>query len=473
MSKNKLEECYLPKNKLISYKELKKHSSYSDAWIAINGIVYDITDFIDRHPFGDTFRGNLGTDCSGLFSSAHINTNVEELIKSEDFLKKNHIKLIGFLDVNRDFLHKESDGRYLDRIVYQEIDKDEFWLELKTKVKEYLQENNESIHYSTSEGILYLLYYGILFLILSYLTWIQGSIFTAILLGFQMVCACAGVSHIVAHFGFTKNKLLNFLSLHFMDLSGFSWLEWQIIHQTHHNQPHSSIDHQTNQYAPLRIHQYVKYQNYHGHQHISFWLGLIMYHFRAFFMSTVWLIQNPEFLRHRYEIFGHILAKLIVFCLVGYSMYLHGFSHGMILFSIFSISFSYSAFLLLYNNHEETHHVLALNEDINGYHHQFSWAKTQVKTSGDWYPTNWILSFIEFNYGYFNYHIEHHLFPTFKPRLLKKIAPIVKSICHKHGVPYIATTYIEVQKSFQRHITKMSLPPEELAENLETEKLEI
>jgi cytochrome b involved in lipid metabolism len=468
ISDNTQKTDYLSK-KYISYEELKKHSSYSDAWIAIDGVIYDITDFVEKHPFGDTFRGILGTDCSGLFSSAHINTNVEELIKSEGFLKRNKIKIIGCLDVNEVFLHKDSDRRYLDRIVYQEIDKEKFWLELKTKIKEYLQENNESIHYSTSEGLLHLLYHGILFIIFSYLTWIEGSFFAAILLGFQMVCSCAGVSHMVAHFGFTKNKLLNFLALHFMDLSGFSWLEWQIIHQTHHNQPHSSIDHQTNQYAPLRIHQYVKHQKYHEHQHISFWLGLVMYHFRAFFMSTVWLIQNREFLRHRYEIVGHLLAKLTVFCLVGYSIYLHGFVNALILFAIFSISFSYSAFLLLYNNHEETHHVLALNEDINDLHSQLSWAETQVRTSGDWYPTNWILSFIEFNYGYFNYHIEHHLFPTFKPRLLKKIAPIVKSVCQKHGIPYIATTYIEVQQSFQRHITNMGFPPEEMA----TEKLEV
>ncbi|NEP40318.1 MAG: hypothetical protein F6K35_14195 [Okeania sp. SIO2H7] len=450
------EDNSFSRNRAISYEELKKHSTYSDAWIAINGLVYDITDFIDRHPFGDTFKGNLGTDCSGLFSSAHINTNVENLIKNEDFLKKNNINMVGFLDVNQDFLHKKSDRRYLDRIVYQETDKDEFWLELKTKVKEYLQENNESTHYSTSEGIFYLLYHGIVFVILSYLTCIECSVFASILLGFHLVCASAGVSHMVAHFGFTKNKLLNFVALHFMDLSGLSWLEWQIIHQTHHGQPHSSIDHQTNQYAPIRIHQYVKRKNYHKYQYLYFWIALTTYHIRAFSMSTIWLIQNREFVRYQYEIVGHILAKLILLCLVGYCGYLYGFANALMLFAIFSIAFAYSAFLLLYNNHEETHNVLALNEDINTSHNNFSWAEIQVRSSGDWYPTNLILSFIEFHYGYFNYHIEHHLFPTFKPSLLKKISPIVKSVCNKHDVPYILTTFTEVQKSFQRHLGKMA-----------------
>ena len=77
----------------ITYEELKQHSKYSDAWLSINGVVYDITRFINKHPFGDTFRGHLGSECSGLFSSAHTNTKVEELIKSDSFLKKMKFKL--------------------------------------------------------------------------------------------------------------------------------------------------------------------------------------------------------------------------------------------------------------------------------------------------------------------------------------------------------------------------------------------
>ena len=77
------------KERHITYKELKQHSTYSDAWISINSVVYDITHFIDRHPFGDTFRGHLGTECGGLFSSAHTNTKVEEWLKRDKFLKSN------------------------------------------------------------------------------------------------------------------------------------------------------------------------------------------------------------------------------------------------------------------------------------------------------------------------------------------------------------------------------------------------
>ncbi|MEO0536535.1 MAG: fatty acid desaturase [Cyanobacteria bacterium P01_A01_bin.123] len=458
MINDRCEDKLLLERSRISYEELKKHSTYSDAWIAINGLVYDITDFIPKHPFGDTFRGSLGTDCSGLFSSAHIHTNVENLITNERFLKENGIKVVGHLDIGQDYLYKDNDSKYLDRIIYKKLCNDEFWLELKTKVHEYLIENNESTHYSTLEGTIYLLYYSIIFVLLSYLTWINFSAFSAVLLGFHMVCASAGMSHMVAHFGFTGNKLLNFVALHLMDLGGYSWLEWQIAHQTHHNQPHSSIDYQTNQYAPIRIHKYVEYNNHHKYQYIYFWIGILFYHSRIFPMSTIWMIKSREFVRHKYEVIAHISAKVVFLSLVTYCGYLHGVWNALILLTVYSISFSFFAFILLYNDHEENHNVLALNENVNLYHKKFSWAEVQVRTSGNWYPTNWLLAFVEFHYGYFNYHIEHHLFPAFKPSLLKKISPIVKHVCNKYDIPYISTSFLEVHKSFQEHIKKMGLP---------------
>lgn len=448
-------------DKIITYAELKKHGDYADAWIAVDSIVYDITDFIEQHPFGDTFRGNLGTDCSGLFFSAHIRTNAENLLTNETYQKKHGIKIVGRLDISNDSLKKDGANRHLDRIVYQKLAQDEFWQDLKQRVRAYLEEHNESTHYSARTGIFYLLYHGGIFSILSYLTWINHSFLAAIALGFHLMCASASLSHMVAHFGFTKNPLICYLALQFMDLSGVSWLEWQIVHQTHHNQPHSSIDYQTNQYAPLRIHRYTPHRYYHNYQPFLFWIGILAYQLRGFIMSTVWLIQYRKFIRHNYELFSHILAKSVFIALIIYAGYLHGAGQAILLFATYSISFSLFAFLFLYNDHEENHNILALDEDINIHHQKKSWAEVQVRTSGDWYPTNWFLSFVEFHYGYFNYHIEHHLFPSFKPILLKKISPIVREVCQDHDIPYISTTFMELQKSFQTHINKLAVSLDE------------
>lgn len=444
-------------NRHISYAELKKHGDYTDAWIAVDGIVYDITDFIEKHPFGDTFRGTLGTDCSGLFFSAHIRTNAEKLLNNHTYQQKHGIKVVGQLNVSNDVLKKDGSQRHLDRIVYQKLAQDEFWQDLKQRVRAYLEESNESIHYSTRTSIFYLLYHGGLFAVLSYLTWFNHSFLAAIALGFHLMCASASLSHMVAHFGFTKNPLICYLALQFMDLSGVSWLEWQIVHQTHHNQPHSSIDYQTNQYEPVRVHRYVQHQKYHQYQSIWFWIGILFYQLRGLIMSSVWLIQYRQYVRHKYEVFSHILAKSVLISFIVYAGYLHGVGQAVLLFATYSISFSFFAFIFLYNDHEENHNILAIDKDINIHHQQKSWAEIQVRTSGDWYPTNWFLSFVEFHYGYFNYHIEHHLFPSFKPLLLKKVSPIVKEVCADHDIPYISTTFLELQQSFQTHISKLAV----------------
>jgi len=125
---------------------------------------------------------------------------------------------------------------------------------------------------------------------------------------------------------------------------------------------------------------------------------------------------------------------------------------------VYAATYSQAAFILLFNDHQETHAILGEVEDIADVQGKLSWAEVQVRSSGNWHPTNWLLRLIEFHYGYFNYHIEHHLFPTLKPRLLKKIAPIVKRVCEKHGIPYRSTAFSTVQASLLRHLHQLGQP---------------
>ena len=260
------------------------------------------------------------------------------------------------------------------------------------------------------------------------------------------------------HFGFTDSPLLDFIAMNLFDLCGLSGLEWQITHQTHHNQPHSSIDHQTKAYTfiSVRIHKYIKHRSLHRYQYIYFWLFVSFYFLAKVVLTTGWKIKYRKFVRHRYEMVTHLLAKSIMLMQVLYCVHVHGFWVAFAVFMVYAITTSQIAFVLLFNDHEENHYVLGQEEDVNQFHGKTSWAEVQVLTSGNWYPTNWFLSFIEFHYGYFNYHIEHHLFPTFKPTLTKKISPIVESICIKHGIPYVSTSFLEMQKSLQTHLTKLA-----------------
>lgn len=60
--------------RIISSKELRMHSAScaSGSWLAINGVVFDVTAFADRHPGGAAIiRSYLATDATSAFKSAH------------------------------------------------------------------------------------------------------------------------------------------------------------------------------------------------------------------------------------------------------------------------------------------------------------------------------------------------------------------------------------------------------------------
>lgn len=60
--------------KLITMKEVQKHCSRTDAWTVINGVVYDVTNFISQHPGGSTaITKILGKDGSALFGTLDVN----------------------------------------------------------------------------------------------------------------------------------------------------------------------------------------------------------------------------------------------------------------------------------------------------------------------------------------------------------------------------------------------------------------
>lgn len=56
----------------ISVQELEKHSSPSDAWIVINGNIWDVTEFAPKHPGGaEIINEYLGQDASRAYNEVH------------------------------------------------------------------------------------------------------------------------------------------------------------------------------------------------------------------------------------------------------------------------------------------------------------------------------------------------------------------------------------------------------------------
>ena len=50
--------------KVYTLEEIAEHSSEDDCWLAIEGIVYDISEFLPEHPGG----GDIVVDASGKYA---------------------------------------------------------------------------------------------------------------------------------------------------------------------------------------------------------------------------------------------------------------------------------------------------------------------------------------------------------------------------------------------------------------------
>ncbi|XP_023300109.2 cytochrome b5 reductase 4 [Lucilia cuprina] len=65
----------------VTREELVKHNTRNDAWIAINGVVYNVTRYMDFHPGGveELMRG-VGSDATKLFNEVHAWVNYSQLL---------------------------------------------------------------------------------------------------------------------------------------------------------------------------------------------------------------------------------------------------------------------------------------------------------------------------------------------------------------------------------------------------------
>jgi len=70
------------KLKDVSLQELSRHNKRNDAWLAIRGLVYNVTDYFEYHPGGEEelLRG-IGIDATDLFDQVHKWVNYDSMLK--------------------------------------------------------------------------------------------------------------------------------------------------------------------------------------------------------------------------------------------------------------------------------------------------------------------------------------------------------------------------------------------------------
>jgi len=119
---------------VISFEELAKHKSRSDCWIAINGKVYNVTEFLSQHPGGsEEIIANAGVDATQAFNSKGGEGHSKAAARMLDKY------FVGDLDLNsKKGEAKEQPKEILRKYTWEEVAKhtteDDCWVVLYNKV---------------------------------------------------------------------------------------------------------------------------------------------------------------------------------------------------------------------------------------------------------------------------------------------------------------------------------------------------
>jgi len=113
-----------PQAKKISWEEFVQHNTLEDCWIAIRGKVYDVTEWVPKHPGGtDVLYYNAGRDGTQLFEAYH--------------------PISVYATLNKYYVGE------LERSEHPSFPPmSEFYITLKGKVEDYFRKNNLSPRYA-------------------------------------------------------------------------------------------------------------------------------------------------------------------------------------------------------------------------------------------------------------------------------------------------------------------------------------
>uniref|UniRef100_A0A4W5M9J7 Fatty acid desaturase 2 n=1 Tax=Hucho hucho TaxID=62062 RepID=A0A4W5M9J7_9TELE len=411
-----------------TWEEVQRHSHRGDQWLVIDRKVYNITQWAKRHPGGIRVISHFaGEDATDAFTAFHLDPNFVR-----KFLKP---LLIGELAPT-----EPSQDHGKNAALVQDF--------------QTLRDRVESEGLLRARLLFFSLYLGHILLLEALalgLLWVWGTSWSLTLLCSLMLAtsqAQAGwLQHDFGHLSVFKksswnHKLHKFVIGH---LKGASANWWNHRHFQHHAKPNvfskdpdiNSLhvfvlgDKQPVEYGIKKL----KYLPYH-HQHQYFFLIgpplLIPVYFHIQILRTMFLRQDWV-----------DLAWAMTFYLRFFCCYypFFGFFGSVALMSFVRFLDSHWFVWVTQMNH--------LPMEMDHERHQ-DWLTMQLiatcnieqSTFNDWFS------------GHLNFQIEHHLFPTMPRHNYHLVAPLVRTLCEKHGVSYQVKTLqkaiIDVVRSLKK-----------------------
>jgi len=398
----------------------------------IDGITYDISDFLKNHPGGeDMLLLALDRDASVLFHSYHKNiTNPKAVLQK--------LPVVG--------------GKYKPNTIETPLYKT-----LKERVNKYFDDTKQ-----IGRGTELMWFKSAVLILLTaisyYFAIIQGYWFVCPILGIFMAINGLAIQHDANHGSFSKYPTLNRLASVVDDVIGGSSLIWRHQHIViHHVCPnHHELDGDSYSKFPvmrlnpkLPLTWYLRYQWIYGPFVLYSLMGLSY----SLEDCTAFLSGKYLFARfHPLRMLDHIIfwgGKIVHYLLfLGIPVYLHGLPAIWMLYvnlEVFGSNYLATLFAVSHNTMETDYNI---PEDTD-------WAELQIRTSANWsvHSTLWWLAS-----GGLNYQIEHHLFPGVCHVHYPAISKIVQEVCKENKLPYNAyPTFSAIYRDHLKALHKLGV----------------
>ncbi|XP_057957169.1 acyl-lipid (9-3)-desaturase-like [Malania oleifera] len=402
----------------VSEAEVKAHNKPGDLWISIQGKVYDVSDWAKDHPGGDLPLLNLaGQDATDAFVAYHPGTAWRHLDK---FFTGYHLESYSVSEASKDYRRLVSEFSKMG--LFEKKGHGTFILlclivaMFCISVYGVLCSENIWIHLGCGALM------GVL--------WIQSG----------------WIGHDSGHYQVMNSPKYNRVAqiLSGNCLAGISIAWWKRNHNAHHIACNSLDFDPDLQHMPffavssslfnsLTSYFYDRKMNFDffarslvSYQHLTFYPVMCLARINLFAQSILLLLSKKRVPNRRQEILGLIVFwvwyPLLVSCLPTWG------ERFMFVVASFSVTgIQHVQFCL---NHFSSSVYI-------GHPSGNDWFEKQTNGTLDVSCSSWM----DWFHGGLQFQIEHHLFPRLPRCNLRKVAPFVKELCKKHGLPYTSVSF--------------------------------
>lgn len=447
--------------KVFTWEEVAQHASEESAWIAIDGLVYDVTEFVDRHPGGkEILLLCVGREATDLFNSYHPFTNAPRAI-----LPKYRI---GSLATFEHPVYKRDSGFYQEarRAVHDYfkrtgLDSKDPYTGLKRMLPVY---------------VVFFMVYGVIYCVHGIPLMIRGVL--SVVLGMCQGMPLTGWMHDASHAAIGSNEHwwwnVGRMSLDYV--CGSSMLSWRnqhvIGHHVYTNVMGADPDLPVSlQGDPRRlVHQQILAPFYRWQQwYLPPLYGILALKSRVQDVTEIFSRHTNGPIRVNPISTQDYLRMISSKCV-------WAFYRIVIPYVFFDATTAKQLVLLFLLTEFTTGYWLAFNFQVShisdGVEYHFSdaskreagkcpavvddeWALAQIKTTLDYSHGNPVAAFLS---GALNYQTVHHLFPSVSQYHYPAITPIVMEVAKKHGLEFnVLDSFGAAFMSHWRHLKNMGM----------------